>query len=154
MDLKQKLDDSEKNNYIMRQLAGSHPDIITKALDYFQNKDMVDVRDEIEAFINNDFSDLTDDDRDDDMIGEISLDKVRDVLSDIDSDKVKNGQAKSNLNESIGRNLKPLRATGGSAKNPDTAQFLNESIGISFEEDVGEALHRIQDYGSIGYRFK
>ena len=153
MEIKDKLDHAAKDNYIMRQLAGSHPKIISHALEYFKNKDMMDVQDGIEAFASGDFSQLMDDNDGDEVVGDmIHLDQVRDVLNDITDEKDKKG---GSMHESIGRGLKPLRATGGPAKNPNTQQALTESAeGVNVEEDVGEAMTRIYNYDNMGWRFK
>lgn len=159
--MKDQLKDEKKENWIHARLAGMKPEVISHALEYFKNKDILDVQDEIEAFLDNDFSHLVLD-TDDDFSGDLDLDRVKDALQGLDekegTNKVNSDRPKSKF-ESLGKGLKNQRVMAG--RTPDVnKQTLTESEyqysndKVDAEEDTREALDKIDDFNNLGYRFK
>jgi len=150
--MKEQMKDHKKESWIHTRLAGMKPEIISHALEYFKNKDILDVQDEIETFLDNDFSNLVLDSDDDD--GDLDLDKVKDALKDLDSSSV-SPEPKSKF-ESLGKGLKTQKVMAG--RTPDVSKSsLVESEAIqnmSVDNEAQEALERIDDFNNLGYHFK
>ena len=151
--LKNQLEDSKKENYILERLMGMKPEIVSAALEYFKDKDIMDVTDEIDNFIDGDFSELQHDDSSDkfsDGLNDITLDNVEDALKDIQDDRTteyaKKGGAKL---ESLGRGLKPQRA----AEQGRMPYPLVESEEGSGDQDVDTALSQIGNMMDLGFNF-
>ena len=148
------LNDEKKVNYILQRLSGARPEIVNAALEYFKDKDIIDVQDEIDAFIDGDFKNLLHDDVDtmDDGLDEITLDQVDDALKDIGSEPV-NNKTKSQF-EALGKGLTPQRASGLNRVHTTDLNAITESQhGGNYEEDAGIAMNQIENFRDLGYRF-
>lgn len=148
------LNDEKKVNYILQRLTGARPEIVNAALEYFKDKDIIDVQDEIDAFIDGDFKNLLHDDTDnmDDGLTEITLDQVDDALKDIgsaDNDR----KAKSARFESLGKGLSPQRGVGLNRTHSVDLNAITESQ-IGYEDDTGIAMNQIENFRDLGYRFR
>lgn len=150
------LDEEKKVNYILQRLTGTKPEIVNAALDYFKDKDMIDVQDEIDAFVEGDFKNLLHNDSDTftDGLSEITLDQVDDALRDISSEKTDRGmQAKF---EAIGKGLKPQTGTGRNRTPTINLNAVVESAeeGGYSEDDTGLAMNQIRNFRDLGYNFR
>jgi len=153
--MKEQMKDHKKESWIHTRLAGMKPEIISHALDYFNNKDILDVQDEIETFLDNDFSNLVLDSDGDD--GDLDLDKVKDALKDLDSSSV-SPEPKSKF-EALGKGLKTQKVMAGRTPNVSKSSLVeSESIqtaqNTSVDNEAQEALERIDDFNNLGYHFK
>lgn len=151
--MKEQMKDHKKDSWIHTRLAGMKPEIISHALEYFKNKDILDVQDEIETFLDNDFSNLVIDS--DDVDGDLDLDKVKDALQDLDSSSVTSPEPNAKF-ESLGKGLKSQKVMAG--RTPDVSRHsLVESESaqsIDVDNEAQEALERIDDFNNLGYHFK
>lgn len=153
--MQSQLKDSNKENWIHERLQGMKPEIINNALEYFKNKDVLDVQDEIESFLDKDFSHLVLD-TGDDISSDLDLDRVKDALQGLDETQVNSGKPKSKF-ESMNKGLKSQRVMAG--RTPDiTKSSLVESeapIGQSdVDDETREALDIIDNFNNLGYQFK
>jgi hypothetical protein len=160
--VKDQLDGAEKENYILNRLVGTRPEIVSAALDFFKNKDILDVQDELDAFIDGDFSEIVDNDTDDfdEGLSDVTLDQVSDVLSEIsktNTETISRGSAKF---ESLGRGLNPQKGlVTRSAPDVTDSELHNsaslvESDGTQTDKsDAGSTLNQIEDFRDLGYNF-
>lgn len=149
------LDGQKKENFILQRLAGMRPEVISAALSYFDKKDMLDVQDEIDAFIEGDFKSLLHDDADnfDDGLSDITLDQVDDVLNDISSVREHNN-ARAKF-ESLGRGLAPQKGVGMNRNSTISLDVLTENADgfANVDDDTNTALDQIANYMNLGYKF-
>lgn len=149
--IRSQLDDSKKENLIMQRLMGMKPEIVSAALEYFKNKDILDVTDEIDSFVDGDFSKLVHDDSSNyaDGLSDVTLDNISDALKDIDSERnieyAKKGGAKL---EALGRGLKPQRAA---TQGRDPGILVENDEGA--EDDISTALSQIEGMRGLGFNF-
>lgn len=157
--LKNELDQTSKEKYIMTKLQGLKPEIVSLALEHFKNSDILDVEDEISAFIEGDFTDLMPDVDDDKFDGkELQMDQVKDALEEIAQGDANNNimkeiKTKSRF-ESINKNLSVKRVMGAHQDNIDV---LNESVvafNSNLDQDAVDAMNRIQDFNNLGYKYR
>jgi len=164
--VKSQLSDAEKENYILMQLKGMNPEIVTSALEYFKDKDILDVQDELKTFIDGDFSELNLD-KQDVLSGDLDLEQVAQACEEIrdnglsrDIDKnrlIDNNKQKVFENLNKGLNQRKSIASIG----PDiTKETLQEAVNIaanpnmeSVEEDVKESMEQIDDFSNLGLNF-
>jgi len=159
--MKDQYKDEKKENWIHRRLEGMKPEIISHALEYFKNKDILDVQDEIEAFLDNDFSSLVLD-GDDDLSSDLDLDRVKDALQGLDETeggRVNKDRPASKF-ESLGKGLKSQKVLAGrTPNNIDSASLVESSRTLTEganpgDDDTREALNKIDDFNNLGYNFK
>ena len=163
-EIKEQLEEAEKENFILAQCKGLKPEIVNHAIDYFKDKDILDVQDGIKDFVTGNYDNLelkTEDENE--MVGDISLDKVKEAL---DQEIRPDSHSMSSINndiktkfESLGKGLRPQKATNS----PNvTVEDLNNSErilvesadGVETEEDTKEAMEKIDDFNNLGYNFK
>lgn len=157
--IKEQLDNEQKVNYILQRLVGMNPKVVSSALEYFKDKDILDVQDEIDAFIDGDFDSLLQDTNEmNDGLDDLTLDQVSDVLNQVaDQDKLKKSKSKF---EAIGKGLEPIRATGvNRAPTVDLNALVETSMGGKSneqgedEDDTQIAMNQIENFRDLGYRF-
>jgi hypothetical protein len=162
-EIKKQLTDAEKENFILSRLKGMKPEIVNSALEYFRDKDILDVQDEIDAFLDGDFSSLIIDNNREEFAGDINLDQVRDALKDMDNQP--RGSGVVNVNgpapkfEGLSKGLRPQRLVGSRRAPNVTNEILEESVEtpralMEVEEDTQIALTQIHDFNNLGYRFR
>lgn len=150
--IREQLDNEKKINFILQRLSGMKPEIINSALAYFDKKDILDVQDEIDAFIEGDFGNLIHDDTDNfnDGMSEITLDQVDDALKDITSDR-ESSSVRARF-ESLGRGLSPQKGVGMNRNASVALDALTEGV-ESFDDDTNLAMDQIANYRDLGYKF-
>lgn len=162
-EIKKQLTDAEKENFILSRLKGMKPEIVNSALEYFKGKDVLDVQDEIDAFLDGDFSSLIIDSNQEEFAGEINLDQVKDALKDMDNQPRGSGVsaiAPSPKFESLTKGLREQRLVGSRRAPNITNEILEESVEpktkslMEVEEDTQIALTQIHDFNNLGYRFR
>lgn len=162
-EIKKQLSDAEKENFILSRLKGMKPEIVNSALEYFKDKDILDVQDEVDAFLDGDFSSLIIDNNREEFAGDINLDQVRDALKDMDNQPRGSGVAvispPSPKFEGLSKGLRSQRLVGSRRAPNITNQILEESIDgpkalMEVEEDTQVALTQIDDFNNLGYRFR
>jgi len=165
-EIKAELSSAEKEKMIMSQLQGMKPEVVNAALEHFKNKDMIDAQDELEVFINGDFSELTfdDDEKEKEFAGEIDLEQVQDALEELETDKTDKLQSaafnKKPKYESLGKGLKPQKAgktpnvTNEALENASNKAIVESKNGENVEDDTQEAMEQINEFGNLGYHFK
>jgi hypothetical protein len=144
----------KKKNYIHSRLSGMKPEIVNSALAYFADKDILDVQDEIDAFIDGDFSELISDNSDtfDDGLTDVTLDQVDDMLSDINSEKTQS-RKKIQL-ESLGKGLNPVRGDGVNRNSSLSLDAMIEAEeNNEYDPDMNIALNQIANFRDLGYKF-
>lgn len=152
--------DSRKENYILERLIGVKPEIVSKALDYFKDKDMIDVTDEIDAFVDGDFSNLMQDDKVkfDDGLTDVSLDQVGEVLQGINSDneykKAKNPGIMESVFDKLGQGLHKQKGVGYNRSPNISLNALTESYNPEAEEDTNVAMDQIDSFRDLGWKFR
>lgn len=161
--VKEQLGDAEKENYILMQLKGMNPEIVTSALEYFKDKDILDVQDELKTFIDGDFSELNLE-KQDQLTGDLDLEQVERACEeiadgasnrDVETDRLLNNKEKvfENLNKGL-KHRKSITSAG-----PDiTTQALNEAAAQNessepVEEDAKKAMEQIDDFSNLGLNF-
>lgn len=158
--VKEQLDDATKDAYILTKLKGMKPEIVDAALEYFKNKTLQEIDDdEIQAFLDGDFSNILMDEDKYGFSGDLDISQVEDALDEI---KERRANQPSPSFESLGKGLKPTRATGGSGRNPDVSSLalqestkaLVENVGADVEDDTKDALSMIDEFMDLGYKFK
>lgn len=160
--LKDQLDDADKENYILSRLVGSKAEVVSAALEFFKDKDLLDVQDEIDAFADGDFSDIIsgDDNIYDDGLNDVTLDQVSDVLDGIHSDHTSRiSKNKVAQFESLGRGLHPQKGLAITSTPDITDAALLESTFTSdadpeYDGDTGDALSQIDGYKNLGWRYQ
>jgi len=162
-EIKKQLSDAEKENFILSRLKGMKPEIVNSALEYFKDKDILDVQDEVDAFLDGDFSSLIIDNNREEFAGDINLDQVRDALKDMDNQPrgsgVANVTSPTPKFEGLSKGLRSQRLVGSRRAPNITNQILEESIDgpkalMEVEEDTQVALTQIDDFNNLGYRFR
>jgi len=164
--VKTQLTDAEKENYILIQLKGMNPEIVTSALEYFKDKDILDVQDELKTFIDGDFSELNLD-KQDELSGDLDLEEVERACEEIGDnasfrDKQSNklmGNGKQKVFENLNKGLKQRKSIASAG--PDISnQTLQEAAAQSansnlepVEEDAKQAMEQIDDFSSLGLNF-
>ena len=131
------------------------PEIISHALDYFKNKDILDVQDEIDAFLDKDFSKLVLE-TEDELSGDLDLDRVKDALQGLDEKEVGKEKSPSKF-ESLGKGLKNQKVMAGRTPDLNKSTLVESSMpnsGTDTDEDTREALDKIDDFNNLGYHFK
>jgi hypothetical protein len=151
--IREQLDAEKKINFILQRLSGMKPEIINSALAYFDKKDILDVQDEIDAFIEGDFDNLIHDDTDNfnDGMSEITLDQVDDALKDITSTRESNS-VRARF-ESLGRGLSPQKGIGVNRNNSVSLDALTEGATDPLDDDTNLAMDQIANYRDLGYKF-
>lgn len=150
--MKDQLKDNKKENWIHERLAGMKPEIISHALEYFKNKDILDVQDEIDAFLDNDFSKLVLDTADE-LDSDLDLDRVKDALQGLDEKEVGKKEPKSKF-ESLSKGLKSQKVMVGRTPDVDRHSLVESAFSDDDTEDTREALDKIDDFNNLGYHFK
>jgi peptidyl-tRNA hydrolase len=155
-EIKVQLKDSEKNNFILSQLKGMKPEIVNAAIDHFKNSDILDVQDELQSFLDGDFSNLNiDGDNNEEFIGEISLDQVQDALKEFNSEDEEVSPIKkpNPAFESLGFGIKQLKVDNS----PDVSDIVLENAANfgneEYDSDINETLGKIKKYNNLGYNF-
>lgn len=158
--IKKALDNADKEKYIMNRLQGLRPEIVSSALDHFKDRDILDVQDEINIFIDGDFSSIIPDtDSDNFNSDEFKLDDVRDALAEIEQNDNDNKvmsdiKTKNSKFESMNKNLSRIKVLGS---NQDISiDTLNESVSPvnELDDDAREAMNKIQDFNNLGYKYR
>ena len=161
--IEEELKVSNKDNYIHTQLKGMAPEIVNSAMEHFKDKDILDVQEELQSFLDGDFSGLDMEMSSDDMIGDISLDQVQQACEDIESEENQRVNASNEVNkdkkkvfESLGKGLNSKKSLLNS--NSDvTEKSLNESKQAQdlaeMDDDVKEAKEQIDDFDNLGFHF-
>lgn len=161
-EIKEQLDESEKENFILAQCKGLKPEVVNHAIEYFKNKDILDVQDSIKDFVGGNYDNLElGSDDEDEMVGDISLDKVKEALDqeiqpgqdgkmpDVNKDKSKF--------ESLGKGLKQQRVNSPNVSGEELKQSVNpiteSAESTEDEEETKEAMAKIDDFNSLGYNF-
>jgi len=169
-EIKNELEESNKENYILASLKGMKPEVINSALDYFKDKDMLDVQDGLQTFVDGDFSDLDlSSEGTKELVGELDLEQVNDALDEIEVDKADN-EKKVSLHESaeqkktkatfesLGKGLRQQRVskspnvTNDQLKESET--IMENEEGGDVESDTKEAMDKIDKFSDLGYNFK
>lgn len=164
--VKSQLSDAEKENYILMQLKGMNPEIVTSALEYFKDKDILDVQDELKTFIDGDFSELNLD-KQDVLSGDLDLEQVAQACEEIRDNGLSRDTDKSRLIdnnkqkvfESLNKGLSQRKSIA--SVGPDiTKETLQEAVELvanpnmeSVEEDVKESMEQIDDFSNLGLNF-
>lgn len=169
--IKEAMDLANKEKLILQHLQGMKPEIVRQALEYFKDKDMTEVQDEIEHFLNGNFANLTPSSDEGDLEN-LDLDKIDEALEEIEEtenkeDKVKNSQMATAF-EALGKGLKQPRLKGLN-RTPNITQTILESSAKSIQEsednddmvsddasqdrDAIEALGKIKDLNDLGYGY-
>ena len=160
--IKGQLGDAEKENYILNQLKGMNPEIVTSALDYFKDKDILDVQDELKTFIKGDFAELNLD-KQDVLTGDLDLEQDERACEEIgDTAAAKEKETKRVIDnnkvfESLGKGIKTGR--GLASVGPDTTKKALEEAatqsetGEPVEEDAKEAMVQIDEFSNLGLNF-
>ena len=167
-EIKEQLEETTKESYIMNALKGMKLEIVNAALEYFKVKDMLDVQDELQTFIEGDFSNLDlNSEGQKEFAGELDIEQVRDALDEIDTAKT-NNKKRLSINESVesrktkatfeslGKGLRPQKVgnSGDITKEQlDMAETLMENAEAP-DADTKEALDAIENFNDIGYNFK
>lgn len=149
--IRSQLDDSKKENLIMQRLMGMKPEIVSAALEYFKDKDILDVTDEIDSFVDGDFTKLVHDDSSNyaDGLSDVTLDNISDALKDIDSERSVEYATKGGAKlEALGRGLKPQRAA---TQGRDPGILVENDEGS--EDDISTALSQIEGMRGLGFNF-
>lgn len=159
--IKKQLDVADVERLILTKTKGMKPAVINAALDYFRGEtDPLKVMDDLDAFLDGDFSQLMMDNGNEEYAGAIKLDDVKNALNGLDvSSEVDDQISKKDVFESLGHGLKQSRALGGSGRN---ANVTTESLDyasehttlVESEDDAKEALSKIDDFNNLGYKFK
>lgn len=172
--IKKDLDNTQKENFIYNRLQGVRPEVVSAALEHFKNKDILEVQEEIDSFLNDDLSNLVP--GNDDTFtggGEFDLDKVKDALDEIKSNddkvdfaKVVHSGAKfENADfDKLGKGLKKPKIAGLNRMPNITEEALENSEAIvesdsgeenqePIEDDTRDAMSKINDFGNLGYGF-
>lgn len=171
---RKQLDVVNKEKYIMERLQGLRPEIIASAIEHFSNKDIVEIKDEIEDFIENNIGNILPSSSDDftDGLANLDIDSVKDALDQMDVNSKQSNIAKQNLTgssrfenavfEKLSKGVSKIKAKG-----PDTTsdalelaeQTIVESLGddVSLkndvEDDTKDALDKISDFNNLGYGY-
>lgn len=155
-EIKEQLKDSEKNNFILSQLKGMKPEVVNAAIDHFKNSDILDVQDELQSFLDGDFSNLNiDNDSNEEFIGEISLDQVQDALKEFNSEDEETSPIKKQNSafESLGHGLKTMKVKNS----PDISDTVLENAANfgneEYDSDTNEAMNKIGSFKNLGYNF-
>jgi hypothetical protein len=150
--IKEQLTDEMKKNLIYNKLQGMKPEIIHNALEYFKDKDVREVTDEaIDMFLSGDFTDLLADAVESDDFGsDISLDKIRDALEEIDEERAFEKSDKIFENLSKGINKQKVISPNVTKEDLNTLIESTEVI----DSDVKDALEKIDEYKGFGYKFQ
>lgn len=171
--LKKDLDNTQKENFIYNRLQGSRPEIVAAAIEHFKNKDILEVEEEVDNFLNGNLKDIVP--PNDDTFsgsGEFDLDKVKDALDEIQTSDSKLDLAKAAHNtgaqfenanfDKLGKGLKKPKIQGINRMTNITSDALENSEAltenddgseISVEDDTRDAMNKINDFGNLGYGF-
>jgi len=160
-EIKKQLTSAEKENFVLSRLKGMKPEVVNAAIEYFADKDILDVQDEIDAFLDGDFGSLLMDNNREEFAGEINLDQVRDALSEMDTDKRIAPSVNSSTPkfENLSKGLRPQRLSGVRRGPNVTTESLAQSVEQSgalmeVEDDTKTALTQINDFNNLGYRLR
>jgi hypothetical protein len=159
--IKTQLNDATKENYILAQLKGMKPEIVNAAVEFFKDKDILDVQDQLQTFLDGDLSNIDLGEGDNELVGNINLDQVKDALEEIDTTKSKideKTEATKAKFESLAKGIKNRKVVYSPNITKDellksTAIVEGRETGIE-EDDAKEALQQINDYNQLGYNFK
>jgi hypothetical protein len=137
---------STARDYIMSQLMGSEPKIIQAALDHFDGKDIETVVDELDDFINGDFSNIDLDEDYTEGLDGLDLDELESSLGQIND---------SNMFESI-NSKDAIKVSGGKHMASITEDMLNKPIldsnnNTELDDDTEAAMEAIDNMKSLGY---
>lgn len=164
--VKGQLTDAEKENYILRELKGMNPEIVTSALEYFKDKELLDVQDELKTFIDGDFSELNLD-KQDKLSGDLDLEQVAQACEEIrDTDLARNTEgsrlinnSKQKIFESLNKGLKQRKSivsVGPDISDKTLQEAAEQSANNNaepVEEDAKEAMEQIDDFSNLGLNF-
>ena len=164
--VKNQLVDAEKENYILMQLKGMNPEIVTSALDYFKDKDILDVQDELKTFIDGDFSELNLD-KQDELSGDLDLEEVERACEEIGDntasrDKQSNkliGNSKQKVFENLSKGLnqrKSIALAGPDISEKTLQEAADQSANSNLEpveEDAKQAMEQIDNFSNLGLNF-
>ena len=164
--VKNQLADAEKENYILMQLKGMNPEIVTSALDYFKDKDILDVQDELKTFIDGDFSELNLD-KQDELSGDLDLEEVERACEEIGDntasrDKQSNkliGNSKQKVFENLSKGLnqrKSIALAGPDISEKTLQEAADQSANSNLEpveEDAKQAMEQIDNFSNLGLNF-
>jgi len=164
--VKNQLVDAEKENYILMQLKGMNPEIVTSALDYFKDKDILDVQDELKTFIDGDFSELNLD-KQDELSGDLDLEEVERACGEIGDtiasrDKQSNkliGNSKQKVFENLSKGLnqrKSIALAGPDISEKTLQEAADQSANSNLEpveEDAKQAMEQIDNFSNLGLNF-
>jgi hypothetical protein len=169
---RKELDSVGKERYIYERLQGLRPEVVSAAVEHFKNRDILEIKEEIEEYIENTAGAIPQSAEEfSDGLNNLDLDKVRDALDEInvnkgkeDLAKVKSGSKFENAAyDKLGKGLKPVKIKG---KSPDVSNeelsgienTVIESLGYEgkvstgdVSEDTQDALDRISDFQNLGY---
>lgn len=153
--VKDMYNDQLKLVMIMKETKGMRPEVVDAAIEFFKNKDIREIdKDSIANFLDGDHSELFSDNAEGDKFsGELDLDKVKDVLDDLNNEmNGANGSPYSEAKpkfESLGKGLKQQKALF----TPDVSkEMLSESVTEEgMENDTRETLTMINNYRGLGF---
>jgi len=174
--LRTQMDEANKEKFIYSRLQGLRPEIVSAAIEHFKDKDILEVKEEIQDFVEQNFDNLVPNFGDEfsDVLSSGSMDKVQDALDEIAAGKenvdFENDNApKSAKFEGIDffdniKGLSPM-TTRGKSMSPDitseslqaSEEIMMESMGDAevqqgtFTDDAKEALDKISDFSNMGY---
>jgi hypothetical protein len=164
--VQKQLTDSEKENYILMQLKGMNPEIVTAAIEYFDGKDILDVQDGLQTFVDGDFPELNLD-RQDELSGDLDLEEVERACEEIgDTNASRNkqsnkliGNSKQKVFENLSKGLNQRKsiALAGPDISEKTLQEAAEQSANSnlepVEEDAKQAMEQIDNFSNLGLNF-
>lgn len=139
-------------DYIRNELAGSIDGVIASAIEHFKDKDLETVIDELDDFVNGDYTSIDMSKEDIDGLDEISLDDIEKAMNQVGS----NGNKFESTNS---RNS--IKVKGGKQMTSITTDMLNTPIIESVEggsgnnteldDETQDAMNMITNMQGFGY---
>lgn len=126
------LEASKISTYILTQLQGLDSKVIQAAQEHFKGKEYETVIDELEDFVKGDFSNIDMSDEYSDGLGDLTLDKLEDIMDEISVEGFNN-------NNKFVEASQGKRVPGGSRMMSITDDMLNTTSSIL--ESEGHAMH-------------
>jgi len=143
---------SDVKDYIRNELAGSIDGVIASAIEHFKDKDLETVIDELDDFVNGDYTSIDMSKEDIDGLDEISLDDIEKAMNQVGS----NGNKFESTNS---RNS--IKVKGGKQMTSITTDMLNTPIIESVEggsgnnteldDETQDAMNMITNMQGFGY---
>jgi hypothetical protein len=143
---------SDVKDYIRNELAGSIDGVIASAIEHFKDKDIETVIDELDDFVNGDYTSIDMSKEDIDGLDEISLDDIEKAMNQVGS----NGNKFESTNS---RNS--IKVKGGKQMTSITTDMLNTPIiesveGVSgnnteLDDETQDAMNMITNMQGFGY---